>query len=287
MVAMPWLRRIALAALVLTAQIQAAPAGTIDTIRANQIVRVAYRDDAPPFSYKGAGSAAPAGFMVELCQAVVKDLAAQLALPKLAVSYVAVTASNRFEAIEKGQADLLCEPTSATLSRRKNVDFSIATFVDGASVVSRDKTLHNLTGLTGLKIGVLAGTTTEDLLRNKLRSLGVNAEIMPAKTHGEGLAMLDSGAVTAYFADRSILMFLLKDSKEPDKLFIADNYLTVEPYALALAHGDEGFRLAVDTALSHIYSSGEITAIFTRAFGDKAQPSEMLQALYLFSTLPD
>ena len=46
--------------------------------------------------------------------------------------------------------------------------------------------------------------------------------------------------------------------KAPGKLTLAENYLSVEPYALALAHGDEGFRLAVDRALSHIYRGGEI-----------------------------
>jgi polar amino acid transport system substrate-binding protein/glutamate/aspartate transport system substrate-binding protein len=56
---------------------------------------------------------------------------------------------------------------------------------------------------------------------------------------------------------------------------------------LALPRGDSDFRLAVDRALSHIYRSEEIAAIFERAFSGKAKPSQILQMLYLISGLPD
>jgi polar amino acid transport system substrate-binding protein/glutamate/aspartate transport system substrate-binding protein len=110
---------------------------------------------------------------------------------------------------------------------------------------------------------------------------------MPGKTHAEGLAMLDDGRISAYFADRSILVVLIKNSKEPDKLALADVYLTVEPYALALPRGDDDFRLEVDRALSHVYRSGELGPMFDRAFGSNFQPGPILQTLYLVSGLRD
>ena len=103
--------------------------------------------------------------MVDLCRAVAKKLAEQLNLGSLNVAYVPVTAADRFEAIRQQKADLLCEPTSATLSRRELVDFSIPTFVDGASLMIRADGPHDLKALAGQKIGVLAGTTTEQALR--------------------------------------------------------------------------------------------------------------------------
>ena len=112
-------------------------------------------------------------------------------------------------------------------------------------------------------------------------------DVVAAKTHDEGLAMLDEGKISAYFGDRSILLFLIKQSKAPDKLRLGDDYLSVEPYALALPRGDSDFRLAVDRALSHIYRSGEIVSIFQRTFGGKAEPSQILRTLYVISGLPD
>jgi ABC-type amino acid transport substrate-binding protein len=277
---------IALAILTLGALAATASAGVLDRLGQDKTIRIAYREDAPPFSYKDK-IGEPDGFMVDLCREVVKKLAEQLHLASLNVTYVPVTAVDRFEAIQQQKADLLCEPTSATLSRRELVDFSIPTFVDGAGLMIRADGPRDLKALAGQKIGVLAGTTTEEALRNSLKLAGITADVIPAKTHAEGLAMLEDGKVSAYFGDRSILVSLIKDSKAPDKLMLAENYFSVEPYALALPRGDEAFRLAVDRALSHIYRSGEIAAIFKRTFGDQTKPGQVLQTLYLVVGLPD
>ena len=279
-----WLIPASIAALLIT--IGVASAGTLDRIGQEKAIRIAYREDAPPFSYKDK-IGEPTGFMVDLCRAVAKKLAEQRNIPTLNVTYVPVTAADRFEAITQQKADLLCEPTSVTLSRREQVDFSIPTFLDGAGLMVRADGPKNLRALADQKVGVLAGTTTEEALRNTLKEAGINADITAAKTHGEGLAMLDEGKISAYFGDRSILLFLIKESKAPEKLRLADDYLSVEPYALALPRGDSDFRLAVDRALSHIYRSGEIVSIFERTFGGKAKPSQILQTLYLISGLPD
>jgi len=279
-----WLVPVASAALVAAAGLAAA--GTLDRIGQEKAIRFANREDARPFSYKDK-LGEPAGFMVDLCRAVAKKLAEQLNLPSLNAAYVSVTAADRFEAITQQKADILCEPTSVTLSRREQVDFSIPTFLDGAGLMVRTDGPKNLRDLAGKKIGVLAGTTTEEALRNTLKEAKITGDVVAAKTHGEGLALLDEGKVSAYFGDRSILLFLIKDSKAPEKLRLADDYLTVEPYALALPRGDSDFRLAVDRALSHIYRSGEIVSVFERTFGGKAKPSQILQTLYLISGLPD
>ena len=63
----------------------AASAGTLERIRQDGTVRIAYRDDAPPFSLKGEGGV-PGGYSVELCRAVGEDLKRQLQLPRLEVN---------------------------------------------------------------------------------------------------------------------------------------------------------------------------------------------------------
>ena len=279
-----WLRALSFVAALLA--LGPAEAGTLDKMRQDKALRIAFRDDAPPFSFTDS-TGLPVGFMVDLCRAVAKHIGEQLNISDLKVTYVLVTAANRFDAIETGKADLLCEPTSATLSRREHVDFSIATFVDGASLLVAGDGPGDFGALSGKKIGVLAGTTTEQGLRDTLASASIAAEVVPAKTHEEGLAMLDKGEIVAYFADRAILSYLASKSSDSSKLRLADNYFSLEPYALALARGDEDFRLAVDRALSHIYRSGEIATVFAHTFGNEAPPSDTLKTLYLVSALPD
>jgi ABC-type amino acid transport substrate-binding protein len=106
--------------------------------------------------------------MIDLCQAVVRRLAQQLNLVSLKISLVTVTAVDRFEEIQQNKAGLLCGLTSSTLLRRKLVDFSVTTFVDGASLTITSNGPPNLQDLAGRTIGVLAGTTTEHELRNAL-----------------------------------------------------------------------------------------------------------------------
>mgnify|MGYP003693864179 CR=1 FL=1 len=228
-----WLAAATIAALMTHARCSLS-AGVLDRIAQEKAIRIAYREDAPPFSYKDK-IGEPAGFMVDLCRAVAKK-AGRRAQPALAER--GLCSGHRRGPVRgdhAAKADLLCEPTSATLSRRQLVDFSIPTFLDGASLMVRDRWSQELDELAGRKVGVVAGTTTEESLRNSLKDAGIGAEVVAAKTHGDGLAMLDDGKISAYFADRSILLFLIKDSKAPDKLRLADDYLSVEPYALGAA----------------------------------------------------
>jgi ABC-type amino acid transport substrate-binding protein len=273
----------ALALLTLSGALQA---GTLDRIRQDGTIRIAYRRDAPPFSYQN-GEEKPTGFIVDLCQAVTKRLSQQTQVPSLNVSYVPVTAADRFDVIRQGKADLLCEATSVTMSRRKLIDFSVDTFVDGTGLLIKADGPKDLRAMEGQTIGVLGDTTTEQALRNTLTAASINANITLAATHADGLAMLDSGKVNAYFADRSILWVLQANSKAPGDLRLAEEYLTIEPYALALSKGDDDFRFEVDRALSGIYRSGEIASILERTFGGDFRISPMLQSLYLTSAIPD
>jgi len=261
-------------------------AGTLDRLRQDNTIRIAYRRDAPPFSYQN-GEDKPTGFIVDLCQAVTTRLSQQVNVPSLNVNYVPVTAADRFDAIRQGKADLLCEATTVTMGRRKLIGFSVDTFVDGAGLLIMADGPRDLRAMEGQAIGVLAGTTTEQALRNTLSAAGINANVTLAATHAEGLAMLDSGKVKAYFADRSILWVLQANSKAPGNLRLADEYLTIEPYALGLPRGDDDFRLEVDRALSGIYRSGEILQILGRTFGGGFQLNPMLQSLYLTSAIPE
>ncbi len=279
-------RRVMLGAVLLTA-FAAAPAGaqTIDRLKQDKTIRLAVRDDAPPFSFKDANGK-PAGFMVDLCQAVVGRLSDQLHIPDLKTAYVTVTGADRFDAIIKGKADLLCDPTSETLSRREQVDFSLPTFVDGASLLVSGDGPTSFETLAGKKVGVLAGTTTEQSLRETLKRANIAADVVAVPTHDEGVKQLESGAVAAYFADRAILGWLASKAPAGGNLRLATQYFSLEPYALALRRGDSDFRLAVDRALSEIYRSGGIVAIWQTSF-PQIQPSDTLKTLFLISALPE
>jgi len=280
------LRAAIIATILLVSSTWNAGADTLDRIRDTGVIKIGYRSDAPPFSYKSSVSE-PAGYTVALCRAVAGQIKDQLKLEKFSIEYVAVGAEDRFKAVQDGKIDLLCGATTATLARRELVDFSLPTFVDGASVLLRATGPQTFGDLEGRKVGVRAGTTTEQALAHTVKELKILVETVAVKDHKDGLAKLLNDEISAYFADRAILFFLMAGSGAPEKLFLSEQQFTYEPYALALQKGDDDFRLAVDRALSRLYRSGAIATVFTSTFGAGAEPTGELRALYRISGLPE
>ena len=115
---------------------------------------------------------------MQLCRAVALGIKEQLKLPGIKAHYLPVTAENRFDAVAKGRVDILCGATTVTLSRRANVDFSIPVFIDGASIMFRVDGPDSFGKISGQKIGVRKGTTTENALKGALGSAKLEATIV-------------------------------------------------------------------------------------------------------------
>ncbi|MFG1294200.1 MULTISPECIES: amino acid ABC transporter substrate-binding protein [Xanthobacter] len=271
-------------ALLAPAALFPAAAETLERVTQNQTFRIGYRHFAPPYSYSAADGQ-PAGYIVDLCREVAAGVKKALKLPKLNIEYVKVSADDRFEAVRDGRVDILCEPSSMTMSRRAMVDFSLPTFIDGASVVTRGTPVKGLEDLSGRKVGVLKGTTTEETLRTTLGQMHVKADVVAVNDHPEGLKMLADGKLDAYFGDRGILYYLITNSPYAGKLALSDQYFTFETYALALPRGDQAFRLLVDTTLADLYRTERIRDIYARTFG-KFPPDQFLNALFVINGVP-
>ncbi|MFG1402755.1 amino acid ABC transporter substrate-binding protein [Xanthobacter sediminis] len=259
-------------------------AQTLDRVAQSQAFRIGYRQSAPPYSY-AAADGKPAGYVVDLCREVAAGVQKALKLPKLNIEYVRVSADDRLQAVHDGRVDVLCEPTSMTMSRRALVDFSLPTFIDGASVVTRGTPVKGLEDLAGRKVGVLKGTTTEETLRSTLAQMGVKADVVAVDDHPQGLKMLADGKLDAYFGDRGILFYLVTNSPYAKSLSLSDQYFTFETYALALPRGDQAFRLLVDTTLADLYRTERIRDIYARTFG-KFPPDQFLNALFVINGVP-
>ncbi len=273
---------VALAALLVLGT--SAGAQTLERVRSSGTFTIGYREDAEPFAYRNTLGEA-AGYSVELCRAIATSVKEALGLAQIKVAYVPVTTEDRFQAVQDGRIDILCGATTVTLTRREQVDFSLFTFIDGASVLLRADSPPDFKGLAGKKIGVRGGTTTEEALRNTLDKSAIAAEVITVENHDDGLQRLEAGDISAYFADRAILLFLAAKSHTKG-LHVSERYFTFEPYALALALGDHEFRLLVDRTLSALFRSGQIHQIFTQAFGANANESDLLKALYVIDGLP-
>lgn len=280
-----------------------ASAATLDTVRETGRIRLGYRTDAPPLSYRETSGAA-AGYSVALCQEVVEAVKKELGTPALAVEWVPVTVEDRLHSVAEGRVDLLCGATTATLSRRAEASFSIPTYPGGiGAVISADAAARLREALEGKpqpdrpawrgapsrllqskSLAVVGGTTAEAWLAEKLGELQVVAETVTVSDYQEGVRRVLEGESDAFFGDRVLLLGAIESRGAGDDLALLDRLFTHEPLALALPRGDEDFRLLVDRTLSGLYRSGEIEELYAKWCGD---PDETARAFFRNNALPD
>ena len=262
----------------------AAHAQTLDKIRKTGVLTLGYIDGAAPFSYVD-GNGEPQGYSVELCRRIADGIAAQLRRTGLKTRWVKLTIQNRIDAVRKGEVDLECSTTTWTLSRQSLVDFSLITFLDGGSLlVKSDAELGRLSDLSGKRIAVIGGTTTEHALAQRPHG----AELVKIKTRDEGLALLREGQVEALAADRTTLIgVVVMSGRGAGSFKLLEQDFSIEQYAFMLRRGDHDFRLAVNRVLARVYRNREIEEIYARWLGPLGPPSLLLTATYFIQTLAE
>ena len=262
----------------------AVEAATLDRVRDTATFRIGYRADAKPYSFRNENGQA-AGYIVDLCLEVAAALRAELNT-NIKVEFVLVPADLRFESVRDGKIDILCDPSSATIPRREMVDFSLPTFLDGAGVMYRTaKPVNRFEDIANRRVGVLSGTTTEQMLRETLGSLSLKAEIVSVRDHNAGIDLLSSDKIDAYFADRAIITAMLYAGDRPG-FQVGKQYYSMETYALALPRDDGAFRLLVDRTLARLYRGGRINIMIDKTFGPGLMDG-MLSTMILINSLPD
>jgi glutamate/aspartate transport system substrate-binding protein len=261
--------------------------GTLKRIKDTRTIILGHRDSSRPFSFVG-DDRKPAGYSVELCTRVASGIQQQLGVSDLAIKWVPVTVENRIRAVVSGTIDLECGSTTNTLGRQEQVDFSLMTFIDGGSLLATAASGVRAVGdLTGKRVAVIPGTTTETALTQALQKSFVTAQIVKVKDHADGLAALETGAADGYASDRVILVALLSSARDPGQLVLSEQYLSYEPYALMLRRNDAAFRLAVNRVLARLYRTGQVAQIVDRWFVPLGRPSSLLGAMYILNSIPE
>jgi ABC-type amino acid transport substrate-binding protein len=265
----------------------AAQTGTLDKIRKTGVITMGYIGNAVPFSFKGEDGQ-PQGYSVDLCREIASGIRGQLGLSNLETRWVELTIQNRLEAVRDGRVDIECSTTTWTLTRQKEVDFSLVTFVDGGSILTRvDLQAGRLADFGGKKIAVITGTTTEKVLRASLKARSIKAEVVTVKTRDAGLQLLEQRKVDGFASDRISLIGVVLTTPSKGVYKLLDEDFSVEPYALPLPRGDHDYRLAVNRVLAGLYRTGGIEKIYGQWLGKMGPPSLLLSAAFFIQGISE
>ena len=253
----------------------AAQEGTLKKIRDSGSITVGHRDASVPFSYYD-DKQQPVGYAMDLCHRIVDAVKAELKLQKLDVKYQLVTSANRIPLMANGTIDLECGSTTNNLDRQKQVAFTITHFVTANRwVAKRSSKIGKLEDLKGKTIVSTAGTTNIKQITeiNGQKNLGMN--IISANGHPEAFQMVETGRAVAFVMDDILLYSLAAQSRNPKDYEISKEALSVEPYGIMLRRDDPAFKKVVDNAMTQIYKSGQITAIYDKWFQKPVPPKNL------------
>jgi glutamate/aspartate transport system substrate-binding protein len=242
------------------------PTGTLKKIKDSGTITLGHRDSSIPFSYYD-DQQRVVGYALDICLRIVDAVKAELKVPKIDVKLNPVTSATRIPLMANGTIDLECGSTTNNLERQKQVAFTITHFVTANRYVAKKASkIGKLADLKGKTVVSTSGTTNIKWLteENQKQNLGMN--IVAAKDHAEAFLMVDTGRAVAFFMDDILLYSLVAGARNPSDWAIGADAYTIEPYGIMLRRDDPAFKKVVDNAVTQLYKSGQISAIYDKWF---------------------
>ena len=280
-----------------------AAASTLERVKSSGTLKLGYRTDARPFSFKDA-SGNPTGYSVDLCRALGEPVKRQVGLAALNVEWVPISAENQLKAVEQHEVDAMCAAVTVTLKRREQVDFSLPIFPGGVGVVVRSDSPKNLRNILNghareytptwkaVALNILReqvfvtvpGTTAERWIEQRGDEFQVQFHVEPVPDYAAGIRAVVDRKASAFFAERAILLDAVKSHKAADDLIVLDRQFTYERLALPVQRADEEFRLLVDKTLSREFESAGYRGTYAKWFGE---PNEKSEVFFRWNSLPE
>ncbi len=239
--------------------------GVLKRIKEGRVVRIGYRDAAIPFSFASHGQAA--GYSIDLCRAIVDDIAAAIGVESLRIEFRPVTPADRIDQVVDGRIDLECGATTNTAERRKRVAFSPLIFVAGTRLlVKRGSPVRSLRDLAGRTVVVVRGTTNEEVMRHYAADSTRRLTLLVADDYAQALGQIGTGAAQALAADDVLLAGYLAEQGLRRNYAIVGDLLSYEPYGIMFARDDAALAEVVNTTFARLATSREIRSIYNTWF---------------------
>ena len=164
-------------------------------------------------------------------------------------------------AVISGKADLAAAGITVTEDRKKNVDFSIPYVKTGIVVISsKSNPFTDVEQLKGKKIGVQAGTTSENYVVNDLKQ-----EPERLRSSAEAVAGLKAGRCDFVIADIDPAKNCVKGEAD---LQLSD-FITSEEYAIAIRKGRPELLAAINATIAELKANGKL-AKWVEQYTDEA-----------------
>lgn len=224
----------------------------LEVIKSRGKIIAGVRYDTKPFGFINEDEQVK-GFDVDLC----KEIAKRIFGDENAVEFQQVTSSNRIFSITSGTVDFAAATMTITPKRQRIIDFSIPYYIAGQAImVSENSSIKNVNDLSGKKIIVVLGSTSEKNIREVLPK----AKVLGFRTYTDAFSALKNGRGDALTTDDTIIYGFM--SENPG-FTVLEERLTREPYGLGFKKGPEAESLqeTVNFVLRGMMEDGTLTKL--------------------------
>ena len=259
-----------------TAQTSEGLSPALARIKNAHAVHLGYRESSPPFSFLDQANR-PIGYSLELCEAIVDEIAIEVDDGDLKIEYVKVTPEDRIQAVLQNRIDLECGSTTANAERSKQVAFSPLMFVAGTRLmVPKASHVQSVTDLKGKTVVVTKGTTNEQAMHNADKKFTLGLNIVTSPDHEQSYQMLVDGKADAFATDDILLYGLIARHKSQDKFRVTGDFLSYDPYGIMFQKGDPQLAAVVERAFRKLGSGHDLIPLYEKWFVRRLPTGERL-----------
>ena len=235
-----------------------APEGPYALAKAGQLT-VASDLANPPLDYTDTSTNQPAGFEVELMQAIGEKLG-------LASVYLSPV---KFDTIiptikQGGTADVGVSNFTITDERKQEIDFTEPYLDSNLGLVTlavSEKTTQDVLNSADAKVAAQAGTTGESWVQENLP----NATLVSLDDPVMALTGVQSGLYDAAVADLPVMQYLVNNSYTDCK--VAIEIPTGEQYGIVVSKDNPALTSAINGALAQLDEDGTLKGLKEKWFG--------------------
>ncbi len=246
-----------------------AQAATLDDVKARGSLNCGVNQNLQGFGAKDADGAYT-GFDIDFCRAVAS---AALGDPGK-VTYVPLSAQERFEALKSGKVDVLARNTTWTMDRETAMPLRFAgiSYHDGQGfIVKKLLGVTSALQLSGASICFQTGTTTESNVEDFFREKEMTFVPVRFDTLNDLVKAFDEGKCDTFTTDMSALYAVRLRLQNPDDAMVLQDVISKEPLGPVVRQGDEQWFNIVRWTLNALINAEELGITATNVDDHKAK----------------
>ena len=247
---------------------QAQDGPTMKRIAETKVFTIGHRDASVPLSYIGPDGKAQ-GYSIDICLKIAEATKEELKLDKMEIKFVPLSPQTRIPLLTAGTVDIICESSTHTIGRSRQVAFLSTTFLTGSKLlVRKDSGIKSIEDMKDKTLVAVLGTTNEKAAQVEVDKKGIKlkGDIVKVKDHSQAMLNLEQGRADAYVSDDVVLFGLKSAAKNPAEWEVVGPYFSYDPYGMMIARNNDDFRLVGDATIARLVSSGEMQKIYDKWF---------------------